>query len=455
VDLRPDTVGLILGRRRTAAGTRLAAVAVALAATAGCGAPAPTGSGLVDEIKYSYGDSSDSVVFDWHGDATKIQFGLTARYGRTVHAKPSQIRPQNGSGRYQEATLRGLKPGQAYHYRIGSSGPDRVFHTIPTGSFTWVDVGDTMSTSCHGEGTWMPPEHRLIAAQHPAFVAHGGDIAVPNQCGRASLHQYFVDQQVWSTGVAFQPVWGDHEWEGKLPNSPPDALPDSNSNYKGRVFMTHAQSSPADDRDKTTHPGCGAQSGRRVNTCQGEDWGWFQAGGVLFISYPETSWKSWTAWQAKADALMAQADADPSIDFVVTYGHRAPFTDSTIGPNREAAVATQALAAKYSPDSNHPRGKYVLSIGHHAHSMEVFKPINGLTYVVDAAGGQGLTSWVTPVDPRSVFRSMHFGLLSGHYDRASHTLTYAMVCGPNFRWEKDICRYGTTLYRASFSRPTG
>lgn len=416
-------------------------------------AAVPAHSRPVDEIKYSFGDTPDSVVFDWHGDETDISFGPTASYGTTITARPSVITPQDGTGHYQEAILTGLQPGAAYHYRIGRSGIDSTFRTVPTGSFQWVDVGDTMSTSCHADGGWMVEEHQLIAEDHPAFVTHGGDIAVPNQCGKPSLHRYFLDEQVWSENAAFQPVWGDHEWEGLLPNSPSDGLADSNSNYKGRVFVTHAQSAPADDQDKTTHPGCGQDTGSSVNTCEGEDWGWFQAGGVLYVSYPETSFNSWTDWEARADALMARAQADPEVDFIVTYGHRAPFTDSTIGPNLEARQATQALAALFSPTKEHPDGKYVLSIGHHAHSMEAFEPIGGLTYLVNAAGGQGLTSWVQPLDPRSEFRAMHFGLLSGRYDPAAHVLSITLVCGPSFRWEKDRCRYGSSLYSKSFSRP--
>ena len=28
----------------------------------------------------------------------------------------------------------------------------------------------------------------------------------------AAVHQYYVDQQVWSADAAFEPVWGNHEY---------------------------------------------------------------------------------------------------------------------------------------------------------------------------------------------------------------------------------------------------
>lgn len=407
-----------------------------------------------DEIKYSFGDTPDSVVFNWHGGDSTLYYGPTSSYGEEVAASPSAITPQNGDGApYLEAVVTGLTPGRVYHYRIGPEGRESTFQTAPVSDFTWVDVGDTMSTDCHGDGSWMRAEHELIAAQKPAFVTHGGDIAVPNQCGKASLHQYFIDQQRWSERAAFQPVWGDHEWEGPLEGSPPDALVDSNSNYKGRVFLTHAQSSPSDRPTKTNHPGCGETTNSETNTCLGEDWGWFRAGRVLFISYPENAWHSWSDWRSKADELMASAQSDPSVDFIVTYGHRPPFTSSTIGPNLDARRVTQLLAAKYSPTKEHPRGKYVVSIGHHAHSMEAFRPIGGLTYLINAAGGQGLTNFVDNIDPRSVFRAMHFGLVRGSYDAQAHSLNLTMLCGPTYRYEKSRCVYGSPIWAHTFKRP--
>ena len=137
-------------------------------------------------------------------------------------------------------------------------------------------------------GSQTPP---ACSRADPAFVTHGGDISYANGCGRGAVHQYYVDQQVWSAGAAFEPVWGNHEYgepnsdEGMTP--PPGTPRDSLLNYKGRSFITNGQAVPSDTASQIANPGCGWETRATMNTCQGNDWGWFQVGHVLFISYPE------------------------------------------------------------------------------------------------------------------------------------------------------------------------
>jgi hypothetical protein len=404
----------------------------------------------VDEIHYSFGNDPGTVVFDWRGSETAFFYGTDTTYGSEATAAPSAITPVDIAGPFEEVSVSGLTPGATYHYRIGADGLDHTFQTAPTGSFSWVDIGDSMSSVC---GAWMPAEQALIAAQAPTFVTHGGDIGVPNQCGTPSLHQYYLDQQVWSTGAAFQPVWGNHEYGPPIAGSP-GTIRDSLDNYKGRSFLTNGQAVPNDIAKQTSNPGCGSASGSTVNTCQGEDWGWFQAGHVLFISYPEPWPGAEAAWQTKAGAVMASAQADPDIDFIVTYGHRPAYTSEPQAPDPGVQSATQALAKLYSPTAANPTGKYVLSVQHHVHGMEAFRPINGLTYITDAAGGQGLATFSATPNPNSVFRLLHFGLLSGHYDATAHSLTVSLVCGPAFNDKKGVCTYGTTLFTDTFTRPS-
>src|SRR6266542_1915723 len=120
----------------------------------------------------------------------------------------------------------------------------------------------------------------------------------------------------WSVAAAYMPAWGNHEWD--------DPSLDDMRNYKGRFALPNPQTSvdaPA--------PGC----------C-GEDWGWFDAGGVRFIAVPDpyTS-ATWAEWQTRADAVMAAAQADPSIHYIVTHGHRPAYsTGEHFGDNRIAAI---------------------------------------------------------------------------------------------------------------------
>jgi hypothetical protein len=191
------------------------------------------------------------------------------------------------------------------------------------------------------------------------------------------------------------------------------------ANVEGRIPFTNAQTLPgADSATKRSNPGCdGPLPG---NNCQGDDWGWFRAGRVLYISYPEPWYHAYTDWEPAAAQLMASAQADPGIDFVVTYGHRPAYSSLSTGWNADLRTALTTLAAQYSPTAGHPSGKYVLTIGHHVHAAEVFVPIGGLTEINNGGGGAGQTTFGTP-DPRSILRVLHPSVLRTDYDADAWT----------------------------------
>ncbi|HEX4432108.1 MAG TPA: hypothetical protein VHZ96_22750, partial [Frankiaceae bacterium] len=367
-------------------------------------------------------------------------------------ASPSAIKPVDTTGPFEEVQLTGLTPGMTYHYAIGAAGIDHTFKTVPTGSFTWVDMGDTTTTSCEA---YMAQTHSLAAAQDPNFVTHGGDISYANECGTQAVHQYYLDEQVWSTSAAFQPVWGNHEYGSPQPDSVPGAVRDTLENYKGRSFITNAQAVPNDTASLINNPGCGWATKSKVNTCLGEDWGYFLAGHVLYISYPEPWPGAQSNWGTRADPIMAAAQADPNIDFIVTYGHRPAYTSLNGQESLDIRNAVNALAAKYSPTAAHPKGKYILNIAHHVHGEEVFKPINGLVNITNGGGGAGTVNYNTPPDPNSLFRLRHTGILSSTYDASAHTMTVHMLCGPVIPGAgKDTCTYGSVVYSQTFTAST-
>ncbi|MEV6493469.1 fibronectin type III domain-containing protein [Actinoplanes sp. NPDC051633] len=395
-----------------------------------------------EEIHYSYGDDAGSVVVSWRGADSAIAYGLTEAYGFQAVAMDSAITPVDSAGPFREVTLTGLAPDTAYHYRIGA-GVDHVLRTAPIGSFRWVDVGDTASSACK---PWVAQTHQLIAQLQPRFVTHGGDISEANVCGVPAVHTYYTDQQAWSTAAAFQPVWGNHEYGNPQPGAPAGTPRDSLANYKGRGRLTHPQSVPTDTVTQVKAPGCGIT----VNTCMGEDWGWFRAGGVLFISYPEIWVGALAAWQPVADALMAEAAQDPTINFVMTYGHRPAYSSLTVnGWDPGIRSAVDALAVKYSAGG----GKYVLNLAHHVHALEVFGPINGLTHVTNATGGQGSVALPSPPAAGSLVRFSHLGVLAGDYDAAARQLSLRWVCGPTIPDvnKQDPCGYGDTIWSTTFT----
>jgi Purple acid Phosphatase, N-terminal domain len=400
----------------------------------------------VDEIHYSYGNTPSSVVVNWRGAESVISFGLTARYGHTAVASSPAIKPIDIRGPFREVALSGLAPDTAYHYRIGN-GADHVLRTAPLGNFRWVDVGDTASTLCK---PWVAQVHALIAGLSPRFVTHGGDISEANVCGPAGVHRYYDDQQVWSTAAAFEPVWGNHEYGYPDPGlGAPSSTPrDSLANYKGRSFITHGQAVSRDGRKRVTPPGCPGIG--RANGCLGEDWGWFRAGGILFISYPEIWPGALRSWQPAAARLMKAANADPRVDFIVTYGHRPAYSGlGTNGWDPGVRHALNKLARKYSPSRHNPTGKYVLNLAHHVHGLEVFRPIHGLTHITNAGGGQGVVR-LRHRTKGSVLRFPHLGVLAGDYDAASGTLSLRWVCGPALG-SKAHCGFGDTVWSTSFT----
>lgn len=411
--------------------------------------PADPPEPATNEVKYSYGNTPDSVVFNWRGEEQNIYYGLTTEYGQQAVAGNSAVTPWDISGPFREVMLSGLQPSTTYHYKIGENGQDYTFKTIPTGGdFKWVDIGDTKSSYC---APWMPGMHQLIAAQQPNFVTHGGDISILNECGIPAAHSYYTDQEVWSRSTAFQPVWGNHEYGPATPDAPFGTPRDSLANYKGRSFITNAQTVPNDTPTKTGHPGCGQEVNSPVNTCMGEDWGWFRVSGVLFISYPEPWPGALADWQTKADTMMAAAQADPTIDFIVTYGQQAAYTSSGEGWNTEVRNALNYLSQRYSPHAGNPNGKYVLGFGHDAHNEEVIGPVNGLMHVINAAGGQGFTNF-TNIDPNSVFRMSHFAIVATNYSANAHRLDLRIICGTEFTAIKYNCDYGQVVYTQSFQR---
>lgn len=411
--------------------------------------PVPTGP--YDEIKYSYGNNPDEVVFSWRGTESTIFYGTQIELGLQKNATNSTITPVDIEGPFREVTLSGLQPNTLYYYRIGLNGEVNTFKSAPIGSFKWSDFGDSGSSDCY---PWMTSMHQFISEQKSDFVTHGGDISYANYCGEQAVHQYYTDQEVWSKNTAFQPVWGNHEYGAPSATAPVGTPRDSLANYKGRGFITNAQTVPNDTTSKVSNPGCGEEIGSLVNTCLGEDWGWFKAGGVLYISYPEPWPNALTDWEVKASALMAQAQADNSIDFIITYGHRPAYSSTSEGPDLNVKAAIDNLAQQYSPRIDNPNGKYIVSVGHHAHSAEAFSPINGLTHVVSAAGGQSFNQF-TNIHPNSVFRLRHLGVLNGTYDAINHSMKLEFVCGPNIPNIGESCNYGDVMYSTTFQSTVG
>jgi len=171
---------------------------------------------------------------------------------------------------------------------------------------------------------------------------------------------------------------------------------------------------------------------------------------VLFISYPEPWPGSIEEWRGKARALMLDAESDPSIDFVVTYGHRPAYTSRPInGVHMDVRKALNALGDEFGAGVD---GKYVLNVAHHVHGEEAFSPQHGVVHLTNGGGGEGMSNLLTA--DGLLFKSRHPGYLTGDYTANTHRLAVRLRCGPRFGTSTaDPCTQGSTLYSVSFSAP--
>jgi Calcineurin-like phosphoesterase len=357
--------------------------------------------GAATEIHYTFAGAT-SVVFDWAGTAKTLRFGRTSRYTRKVVGHPVTPAPRSSAGPFWEARITGLRRGASYHYRIGG-GPDSTFTTAPTKPFRFDvegDVGDSASASRVG------PTQAQIAGDKPAFVIVAGDLTYGNVNGQRAVDRHFDDVMVWSRRAAYMPAWGNHEW---------DSSGDDLRNYKGRFAIPHGAPSP----------------GAPATGCCGEDWGWFDAAGVRFISYPEPYTRAtWTDWQSKADRLMAAAQRDRRIHFIVTYGHRPAYSTGYHSGESTLASILDAFGDRYP--------KYVLNLNAHSHDYERFRPIHGVVHVTAAGGGAPLEAPWRRTDPRTAYRAMHLEHL--RVGVTADRIRLQAVCGPASSDDDMSCR---------------
>jgi hypothetical protein len=215
----------------------------------------------------------------------------------------------------------------------------------------------------------------------------------------------------WSQSAAYMPAWGNHEW---------DEASDDLRNYKGRFAIPNAHASPGAPRQG----------------CCGEDWGWFDAGVVRFISYPEPySDATWADWRSRAGRLMAAAEADPKIRFIVTFGHRPAYSTGYHSGESTLAAILDTFGEDYP--------KYVLNLNGHSHDYERFQPIHHVVHVTAAGGGSPLEAPWRRTDSRTAYRAMHLA-----HVRVTVTptrLRLEAVCGPATSSDDVTCAQGAVV----------
>ena len=361
-----------------------------------------------DEIHWTM-ISTTAVTFDWRGTGTTLRYGLTASYGLTATGIAPSILPVSSAGPFWEARLTGLQSGATYHYSL-DGGPDHTFHALPAPGTTFTvfaegDIGSSAYPSMAGTQALIPPGNA-------AFVIGLGDYSYSEDKGIPAIDQHFNDVMVWSQDVAYMPIWGNHDWSDTT---------DDLRNYKGRFDLPNPQTSP----------------GSPAVSCCGEDWYWFDAGNVRFIAYPEPFTGAWAAWFTAAKTLMDQAEASPSIHFIVTFGHRAAYSSGHHPGLAGIRGFLDTLGVHHS--------KYVLNLNGLSHDYERTWPQFGVTHITLGTGGStlemesGTCPWAGGCPPPawSLVRAYHHGTLALEFGPTS--IQARFLCGPNSAHDDITC----------------
>jgi Calcineurin-like phosphoesterase len=388
---------------------------------ASMGAPPPPPAEDAHEVHFTY-TGPTSVTFDWSGGGTTVRYWARTEPPRTVEAHAVTPQPTSSPGPFREALLEGLTPGVDYYYEVGH--PVRPtpasFHAplAGPGKFVFAAVGDMGAPAGQPSSIGV---NKDIALADPWFVLMLGDLSYADLSSQAAVDRHFDDVMVWSRRAGYMPVWGNHEWE----DPPRDDL----RNYKGRFALPHPGTSP----------------GAPATGCCGEDWSWFDFGPVRFVTYPEPyAANTWPDWARQVEPLFQAAEADPTISFIVTAGHRPAYSSGHHGGEPQLRGILDGLGKRFS--------KYVLNLNGHSHTYERTKPQAHVTHVTIGIGGGALEHavgtgclWDECQTPAwDAYRAIHHGFVK--VSVSPDELRVEAICGPPIPQNDDVrCSDGEIL----------
>lgn len=342
---------------------------------------------VLDQIHFTI-ISNTAMTFDWTGTADHINYGTDPNHLRNkvngVHPEFLPVKSPwvSSQGPYWEAKLTGLEVNTLYYYKIGNSGRIYNFRTPPESGT--ADFTVCITTDMHDRSTESVAMFNQVAQFKPDFVISTGDITGAGPGGQHEVESRFRDVMLFSQTAAWMPAWGNHDWEY-------DDIDDLRT-LKGRFDL----------------PNPGTMSDAPKISCCGEDWSWFDYGNARFISFPEpyTS-KTWTEWKTQVEPVFTEAQNDPNIKFIVSFGHRSAYTSTK---RRNGGDKRLRLVLDDLRESN---SKYVLDLSGHNHQYERYQIENGLTYIVNSPTGSYYhEGWESPEKPENcVFRIIHYSIL--------------------------------------------
>ncbi len=340
-----------------------------------------------EQIHYSIINNT-SVTFDWVGSSDRIFYGTDSssllEYKNSVHPDflPVSSPWISDPGPYHEVKLTGLLENKEYYYKIGNSGQVNKFRTPPspgTGGFRVCSTSDSHSSSSECVAIF-----NQIGSLKPDLVITTGDLTGAGPAGQQEVAIRFNSAMGFSKNAAWMPCIGNHDWE----YTDFDDL----RTFKGRFDIPNPQASASSP----------------AISCCGEDWGWFDYGNTRFISLPErwSSSTTWQDWSRDVKPVFNEAQNDPNIKFIVSYGHQSAYTSARgrYGGSGTLKDIINGLREAYP--------KYMLDLSGHNHQYERYLHPNGLTTIINSTAGSYYRGWDDPAMPENCeYRIVHYGIL--------------------------------------------
>ncbi|HKY31065.1 MAG TPA: PKD domain-containing protein [Candidatus Polarisedimenticolia bacterium] len=359
---------------------------------------------VADQVRWTI-TGPDSVTVGWRGPVSSslVEYGPAGGpFTGAAAGLPAFPSPSSSSGPFWEARLADLDADTLYRYRLGG-GIEGTFRTPPPRGSSGFWLAAQAEIGSPSSEPMAPASQEMVAADHaglpgddrPRFVLVAGGLALAPASDLSRIDDHFEVVSPWALGAAYMPAWG----EGEVPRE----------DYEGRFDFPHPQQTPEE-----------LSSGS-----PGEEWMWFDYGNVRFISYPEPHPGAWDDWAAQAESIMAQAQRDASLSFIVTWGHRPAWSSGELDApgDLELRNILASLRVQFP--------KYVLNLSGRSRHYERSDPqaTAGLTHVVTGGGGAGPGPLAEPAPAWSAFRMsrLHHVRIQALADR----IEGHVVCGPS------------------------
>ncbi|MCC6730057.1 MAG: purple acid phosphatase [Chthonomonadales bacterium] len=349
--------------------TLTAAALLFLCAPAARLAAAPT------QVRLSWtGDPRMTMTVMWQTTEPEpgsiVRYGLDARLSSTAVASSPTYAYQ--TGHLHEATMRGLRPGAVYRYRVGSpSGgfsPVYRFRTAPPGpvDFEFTAFGD------HGVTARSRRNASRVLAAHPAFHLVLGDLSYAN--GRQPVWDTWLSEiSVFACSLPMMTVIGNHE------NERIDGERIGYVAYLARLAMPTP-----------------------------ETWYAFTYGDVRFVC-PNSNDIDNATQRAWLERTLSAARRDPGIRWVVVAMHHPLYSSTTRrGDSPDMIKALEGLLDRHRVDlvlvgHNHNYERSYPLRGGEPRTAErhTYRQGEGIIHVISGGGGKSLYEF-TPEQPARI-----------------------------------------------------